>query len=337
MARAVLLGAGVGNVRTLGAALLLLLAGCAVPDERLGAAPSDIQGGSPDSRDDAVVGVALLDQGGFVRRTCSGTLVAPNLVLTAQHCVADTPPFVDCRTSSFGPVIDASLVRITTSPFMWASDADWLPVTEVHPPPGARAVCGQDVALIVLAAPVDPERAAPMPPLLEASPARDEGYSAIGYGATEGGGDDAGLRRRRDALHVVCVGDACRSGQVAEPEWRGDHGVCNGDSGGPAVDRRGFVIGVTSRGPSGCEAPIYGGLLGHATWLRQIAKHAAHEASYEDPSWTVPVEEVRDASFDAPSSPGCAAAGGPAEGKGALFTALGLLGIVAALRRRLPP
>ena len=73
-------------------------------------------------------------------------------------------------------------------------------------------------------------------------------------------------------------------------EWRGDHGVCNGDSGGPALDRQGFVIGVTSRGPAGCEAPIYGGLQGHAPWIRAVAQHAAQEASIAVPPWAEGVE-----------------------------------------------
>jgi hypothetical protein len=274
----------VRNVRTLTAAALLLTA-CAPRDEGSGEAALAIQGGNLDARDAAVVAVALFDEGEGLLRTCSGTLIAPNLVLTAQHCVANTRPFVDCGKSAFGPLFDARLLRVTTSASMWAGDADWLPVSEVHPPPGARSVCGQDVALVVLAAPVDPRRAAPLPPRLAASPFREEGYSAVGYGATEGEGSDAGQRRRRDALHVVCVGSACGSGQIAPVEWRGDHGVCNGDSGGPALDRQGFVIGVTSRGPAGCESPIYGGLQGHAPWIRAVAQQAARAAALAVPAW----------------------------------------------------
>jgi Trypsin len=274
----------VGNVRTL-TALALLLTACAPHDEAPGEAALAIQGGALDAHDAAVVAVALIDDGGDTLRTCSGTLVAPNLVLTAQHCVANTEPFVDCGSSVFGPPVDPGLLHVTTSASMWAGDADWLPVSAIHPPPGSRSVCGRDLALVVLASPIDARSASPIPPRLAASPFREEGYSAVGYGATEGDGDDPGLRRRRDALHVVCVGSACGSGQVTQAEWRGDHGVCNGDSGGPALDRQGFVIGVTSRGPSGCESPIYGGLLDHAPWIRDVAQEAARAAALAVPPW----------------------------------------------------
>jgi len=152
-------------------------------------------------------------------------------------------------------------------------------------PPGPRLVCGHDVALIVLAGSVDRHRVPPLWPRLDASPLREEAYAAVGYGVTSDSEEDVGLRRRRDALRVVCVGGSCSSGQVDPAEWRGDHGICSGDSGGPALDGRGLVIGVTSRGPSGCEAPIYGGIPGHAPWLREVARHAAHDGAYADPPW----------------------------------------------------
>jgi MYXO-CTERM domain-containing protein len=309
----------VGTDRTFAVAAFFLLASCAVPrddghDEPLGEIASPIQGGFTDARDTGVVGVALLDEGDYVRRTCSGTLVAPNLVLTAQHCVAETAKFVDCRTSVFGAVSAVGRIRVTTSASMWASDASWLKARDVILPPGAPAVCGRDVALIVLATPVDRILALPIPPRLDASPRHEEDYFAIGYGTTGGPTDDAGERRRLDALHVVCMGGACSSGQIEADEWRGDRGICNGDSGGPAIDMGGFVIGVTSRGPAGCEAPIYGGLVGHASWLRDAAKQAAHQGFYANPAWCGGIggglDAPRDDDHDDPrAAAGCAVAG----------------------------
>ncbi len=170
------------------------------------------------------------------------------------------------------------------------------------------------MALIVLAAPLDARLVAPIPPRLEASPRAEEDYSAVGYGATEGDGDDAGLRRRRDALRVLCVGGGCSSGQVDEAEWRGDHGVCNGDSGGPAIDRRGFVIGVTSRGPSGCEQPIYGGLVGArpVAARRRQARRPTRAPTPAPPGRAPAADLPRDAPIEAPAraAAGCAVAAG---------------------------
>src|SRR5262249_32191683 len=132
-------------------------------------------------------------------------------------------------------------------------DAEWLDASEVLAPPGGDSVCGRDVALIVLSECIDAKSATPIAPDLDTDVARQETYAAVGYGVSHRGADDAGLRRRRDRLHVVCVGDSCGSGQIEEGEWRGDHGICSGDSGGPALDEDGHVIGVTSRGPAGCD------------------------------------------------------------------------------------
>ncbi len=76
--------AGVG--RRLLAAVLGLAAGCAAPPERSGEDAAAIVGGvdSPAARD-AVI--RLRQPGG----TCSATLLAPNLLLTARHCVTAPP------------------------------------------------------------------------------------------------------------------------------------------------------------------------------------------------------------------------------------------------------
>jgi hypothetical protein len=328
----------VGTRSTLALTAFLFVAGCtateARDEERVGSASARIQGGFVDGRDDGVVGVALIDEEGRIRRTCSGTLIAPNLVLTAQHCVADTKESVVCRTSVFGSLFPAERLRVTSSDSMWADDTDWERVTEVIAPPGPPKVCGRDVALVVLQKPL--ACAATIAPRLDGPPIADEVYAAIGYGATRGGAHDAGIRRRRNAMRVRCVGEACLTPQVARGEWRGDRGICNGDSGGPALDASGRVIGVTSRGPAGCEDPIYGGLAAHAEWIREGAARAAIDGEYELPGW------ASGADTDSPecTAPTVIASGGSCavasarNGGGAGWLALTALTLVLILRRR---
>ena len=122
-------------------------------------------------------------------------------------------------------------------------------------------------------------------PRLDEALAAGEGYFAVGFGLTADGANDSGLRRRRDGLFATCVGEACGVPNVAPTEWGGDTGICSGDSGGPAIDLSGRVVGVTSRGGAGCSAPVYGYTVGWAQWIRDVAGYAAGLGGYAAPSW----------------------------------------------------
>jgi len=69
-----------------------LIAGCSPPGERVGVATDSILFGDPSGPDeDYVVQVRATDEM-RIERGCTGTLVAPNLVITARHCISN---FVD--------------------------------------------------------------------------------------------------------------------------------------------------------------------------------------------------------------------------------------------------
>lgn len=277
--------------RGVGLLFFLTLAGCAAASEmedaeNLGQSAQRIEGGYGDRADRAVVGLAITDGDGHIEHTCSGALIAPNLVLTARHCIASTPRSVRCDQAVFGPAAPPERVYVTSNDSMWGGDTDWNPVAQVLPIPGDSSVCGRDVALLRIRTLMD-RVAAPLTPRLDEEPTPGESYSAIGFGASGKDADDAGRRRRRDHLEIVCVGESCGAkARVEGPEWRGDHGICNGDSGGPAIDAAGRVIGVTSRGPLGCDDPIYGGLTEFKDWLQEEAIKAAHAGDYRAAPWT---------------------------------------------------
>ena len=75
-----------------------------------------IQGGSTDTTHLFAVGVVQLAQAQQnMVAFCSGVLLAPNLVATARHCVAQlTSTTIDCTTSTFGALYPASEVFVTT-------------------------------------------------------------------------------------------------------------------------------------------------------------------------------------------------------------------------------
>ncbi|HEY4158693.1 MAG TPA: trypsin-like serine protease, partial [Polyangiaceae bacterium] len=89
--------------------LLAVLCGCAARTPDSGRSVQGITGGVADSEHTAVFLVAEeTDQG--LNAFCSSTLIAPNLILTAHHCVVGDLPSggVQCGVTQFGPAVPAS-------------------------------------------------------------------------------------------------------------------------------------------------------------------------------------------------------------------------------------
>ena len=184
-----------------------------------------ISGGYSDSEDTAVVGIVSLANNSL--GICSGTLIAPNVVLTAQHCVAPTSSAgVLCGSTTFGPAYDASGLYISTKRRLTQNPNDYYSTAEILVPPGGSDFCGYDIALMILNDPVDPAEATPRIPAVDHDLEQSDGYYAVGYGATNGNGDGSGQRRRRDDLYVGCVAEECPAAYTSVEEFIGDTGVC---------------------------------------------------------------------------------------------------------------
>jgi hypothetical protein len=246
-------------------------------------------GGKADPTDLGVVGIISMTATEV--GVCSGSLIAPNLVLTAHHCVATTQNDsmgVDCSATSFGAPWSPGVFFVTTKEEMSQNQGDYHTVREVAVTPGS-GLCGVDEAVLVLSENIATTEATPLVPRVDSQLAPDEGYSAIGYGGTQDDGTGSGTRRRLDGLKVDCVGSTCShlygNSINAAHEWGGDHGICEGDSGGPAMDLQGRVVGVTSRGGAGCTAPIYGDVFAWADWIKGMAAHAAQVGGYDPAPW----------------------------------------------------
>lgn len=271
--------------------------GCVAPadpgeDDPIGIYGAPIKGGYKDTADTGVVGIYDYSVGAI----CSGSLLAPNVVLTARHCVSDTAEQVQCGSAKPGSAHNAKYFFVTTKPDLNSQNpADYHKVVEVHTVPldpasadpllNKEDLCGRDQAILILADNVQPAEATPYIPRVDAELIPGEQYFAIGFGATDDAGSGAGIRRRRDTLFIDCVADGCPAWQAKRTEFIGDTGICQGDSGGPAVDMQNRVVGVTSRGNLGCDSPVYGDVFGWAQWLKDTTIHAAQLGGYPAPGW----------------------------------------------------
>lgn len=323
------------TLRPVAATLALLALGCG--QEPIARQSEAIYGGEPAPNDTAVVGVV-----NFAGGNCSGSVVGPGLVLTARHCVAGTElekQGVICGQTRFDPPDSAGAIFVVPEPSITDDPDDYRAVAEIRMPEQSDDLCGTDVVLLRLAKVLD--GVTPLEPRLEAPVEPEEAYSAVGYGLDASlDGNPSGERKRRGGFRVTCRGAACDDRDVRENEWVGSGGPCSGDSGGPALDAEGRVIGVVSRGKGDCAEPVFGDVSSRLTWLRAEARDQAHALGVRPPSWACGSDDETCAPPPEPESePGgddlaesCAFAGGASRNCYGVLSALFWFGL--ALRRR---
>lgn len=218
---------------------------------------------------------------------CSGALVAPNLVLTARHCVSravTATPSCDARGRShngehLAEDVDPAAISIYTGSQV-RPDTD-RPVARavrtIHPT--GQVLCDADVAFLVLDREI--EGAAVLPMRLHGTVQAGDVVVPMGFGG--GPANIVGLKVSRDRSVVLAAGPAANAstGAVLGPrEFEVDRATCRGDSGGPALDGfTGEIVGVVSRGGS-CSAAgnhVYTRVDAYA----KLARHALASADRE--------------------------------------------------------
>jgi hypothetical protein len=243
-----------------------------------------IKGGEVDTEHTAVVGMAVERDRGF--GVCTGTLIAKNLVLTAQHCVSELSGGrgIDCDSTTFTSRLEPGDIRVATETRL-RGNSDFYRVETIVTPEG-DGVCGKDIALLRLRQTVDSGEAVPRVPQLETEVTEGDVFTAMGYGTTgENESGRAGTRRRLEGRRVRCVGASCYGRYVQDGEFVGSGGTCQGDSGGGAYGSDEKVFGVLSRGGGDCDTALYTGVPTWSELIRKTAYEAARDAGYSLPEW----------------------------------------------------
>ena len=192
---------------------------------------------------------------------CSGALVAPNLILTARHCVSravTATPSCDARGRShngdhLAEDVDPSSIAIYTGTHV-RPDVD-VPVARavrtLHPT--GQVLCDADVAFLVLDRPIP--NATILSMRLHSPVEAGDSIMPVGFGG--GVANVVGLKVARAKSTILATGPSANAatGAVLGPrEFEVDRATCRGDSGGPAIDvMTGEIVGIVSRGGS-CSA-----------------------------------------------------------------------------------
>jgi MYXO-CTERM domain-containing protein len=283
----------------------------ATSDERTAGSTSAIAGGVADASHQNVF--LLVRESQDSGALCTATLIAPNLLLTARHCVSPGTgdDHVLCGDSVLGDPYPASAFIATndaqprrSSPIFHARD--------VRVPGLGEDTCGYDVALIILNENVPADISEPAVPRIDREVQPGESYTAVGYGLDESG-DSTGSRMQLAGLSIECEPGSCGEG-VESTEFRGERGICSGDSGGPALDADGKVVGVVSRGGPECSTPVYSTVTAWHDFIIETATAAAVLGGYEAPFWVTtglsdpPVLIGNDGGAGAAGAPGAAGA-----------------------------
>lgn len=221
-----------------------------------------IGGRASPAEDDAVVLIHATEDGA----TCSGTMVAPNVLVTALHCVAESgrwdneaQPVFGCTpegelsSDPYGAGKVSQLFEPSTLEVYRGEYIDEFPVTtgEQIISSQSQTLCTNDIAFVIL----KDALSTPLVPIrVNTTTKAGDQATLLGYGRNTEVFNDwhERPRLRLDEQIAMAVGPATRADGPTDARPRTlifqSPSACFGDSGGPALDAEtGALVGVFSQ------------------------------------------------------------------------------------------
>ncbi len=209
---------------------------------------SPIVGGTPTALGDYPTVVAILIGSGTNQGLCTGTLIAPEWVLTAAHCVLPS----ELMLSSQAAVTATIKVHFNT---VHAAGGTVMTAQDSIPDPGfsINSLGSHDAGLIHLTTAVTGITPQPLNFTAATAPV-GIAVTMVGFGVTSAAGN-AGTEYVVQQTSVACNSAIGTDANLLCYDQSNGKGKCNGDSGGPSfamINGKLVEVGITSFGDQNC-------------------------------------------------------------------------------------